>query len=243
MIEHRRVTAVIPAAGASSRMGGANKLLLPLREKPVLAHTLGAFAGHAMVDGIILCCRPQDQAAFEAIIEEYAIKKIRAIVRGGGTRAESVQKGVALCGEEEIVAIHDGARPLVAGELITRTICEAAKWGAAAPVVPVKDSIKEILDGIIAKNIDRGTIAAVQTPQVFQGGLIQRALSAAIAFDPAITDDCTAVERIGALVQAVPGDYSNLKITTPDDLALAEVYLKRREQGECVSDRDMTCTV
>ncbi len=221
--------AVIVAAGSSTRMGGQNKLLLPVAGIPVLARTLLAFAQSDAIDDIVLVCRAQDFGAYKALLEDYAIDKVRAMIAGGETRAHSVQKGLLACETAEIVAIHDGARPLVAQKTIADCVAVAVQNGAAAPVVAMKDSIKRVREGIIEADVPRHTIAAVQTPQTFRRALIVQALEQALADNAPLTDDCAAIERMGLLVHAVEGTYQNMKITTPEDICVAEALLEQEE--------------
>ena len=180
--ENQSVCAVVVAAGSSRRMGGENKLLLPLCGKPVLAHTLMAFQMCGAVRDIVLVCREQDMEVYRTLAAENGITKLRTLTRGGDTRTESVLAGVSAASEAcALVAVHDGARPLVSDEVITQAVDEAAKTGAAAPVVPVKDSIKRIENGKIAADVPRDTLAAVQTPQVFRRELLLDALQSAAA--------------------------------------------------------------
>ena len=180
--ENQSVCAVVVAAGSSRRMGGENKLLLPLCGKPVLAHTLTAFQMCGAVRDIVLVCREQDMEVYRTLAAENGITKLRTLTRGGDTRTESVLAGVSAASEAcALVAVHDGARPLVSDEVITQAVDEAAKTGAAAPVVPVKDSIKRIENGKIAADVPRDTLAAVQTPQVFRRDMLLHALLDAAA--------------------------------------------------------------
>ena len=159
------VCAVIVAAGSSRRMGGENKLLMPLCGRPVLAHTLKAFERSRAVRDIVLVCREQDMETYRALAESSRITKLRTMVQGGATRTDSVLAGVSASPEDAaLVAVHDGARPLVSDKVITDAVRAAAESGAAAPVVPVKDSIKRIENGKIAADVPRDTLAAVQTP-------------------------------------------------------------------------------
>lgn len=222
--------AVIVAAGSSRRMGGENKLLLDLAGAPVLAHTLAAFEQCGAVRDIVLVCREQDIVTFSSLAERYGISKLRTAVRGGESRTASVLAGVRACPEDaELVAVHDGARPLVTGEVIAQAVEAAAQGGAAAPVVALKDSIKRVRDGYIEQDVPRERIAAVQTPQVFGKTLLERALTAAAREGKAFTDDCAAVEAFGTPVRATQGDYENIKITTPEDILMAGAILQGRE--------------
>ena len=224
------VCAVIVAAGSSRRMGGENKLLLPLAGAPVLAHTLSAFEKCAAIRDIVLVCREQDILPYTELAKSFGISKLRTVTRGGDSRTASVLAGITAAPEDAaLVAVHDGARPLVSEAVITEAVYAAAECGAAAPVVPVKDSIKRIEDGRIAADVPRDTLAAVQTPQVFSRAVLTRALQAAARENLTFTDDCAAVEAMGQAVRATHGSYENLKITTPEDILVAEALLQKEE--------------
>ena len=224
------VCAVIVAAGSSRRMGGENKLLLPLDDAPVLAHTLSAFEKCAAIRDIVLVCREQDILPYSDLARAFGISKLRTVTRGGDSRTASVLAGITAAPEDTgLVAVHDGARPLVSEAVITEAVYAAAEYGAAAPVVPVKDSIKRIQDGNIAADVPRDTLAAVQTPQVFDRALLTRALETAAREKRSFTDDCAAVEAMGQAVRATHGSYENIKITTPEDILVAEAFLHREE--------------
>lgn len=224
------VCAVIVAAGSSRRMGGENKLLLPLDDAPVLAHTLSAFEKCAAIRDIVLVCREQDILPYSDLARAFGISKLRTVTRGGDSRTASVLAGITAAPEDTgLVAVHDGARPLVSEAVITEAVYAAAEYGAAAPVVPVKDSIKRIQDGSIAADVPRDTLAAVQTPQVFDRALLTRALETAARDNRSFTDDCAAVEAMGQAVRATHGSYENIKITTPEDILVAEAFLHKEE--------------
>ena len=224
------VCAVIVAAGSSRRMGGENKLLLPLDDAPVLAHTLSAFEKCAAIRDIVLVCREQDILPYSDLARAFGISKLRTVTRGGDSRTASVLAGITAAPEDTgLVAVHDGARPLVSEAVITEAVYAAAEYGAAAPVVPVKDSIKRIQDGSIAADVPRDTLAAVQTPQVFDRALLTRALETAARENRSFTDDCAAVEAMGQAVRATHGSYENIKITTPEDILVAEAFLQKEE--------------
>lgn len=224
------VCAVIVAAGSSRRMGGENKLLLPLAGAPVLAHTLSAFEKCATVRDIVLVCREQDIIPYTDLARAFGISKLRTVTRGGDSRTASVLAGITAAPEDTVlVAVHDGARPLVSEAVITEAVYAAAECGAAAPVVPVKDSIKRIENGCIAADVPRDTLAAVQTPQVFRREVLLRALREAQRQGRSFTDDCAAVEALGQTVRATHGSYENIKITTPEDIPAAEAFLNRED--------------
>ena len=222
------VCAVIVAAGSSRRMGGENKLLLELDGAPVLARTLSAFQKCAAVRDIVLVCREQDIMPYTELAKSFSIDKLRTVTRGGETRTESVLAGLnAAPADTVLAAVHDGARPLVSEAVISEAVTAAAEYGAAAPVVPLKDSIKRIENGNIAADVPRDTLAAVQTPQVFRHDLLRRALTSAAERGYSFTDDCAAVESLGVIVKATHGSYENIKITTPEDILTAEAFLHK----------------
>lgn len=225
------VCAVIVAAGSSRRMGGENKLLLEIDGVPVLARTLSAFQKCAAIRDIVLVCREQDIMPYTELAKAFSIDKLCTVTRGGETRTESVLAGITAAPENAVlVAVHDGARPLVSEAVITEAVTTAAEYGAAAPVVPVKDSIKRIKDGNIAADVARDTLAAVQTPQVFRKDLLRRALTSTAERGYSFTDDCAAVESLGTIVKATHGSYQNIKITTPEDILVAEALLTREDK-------------
>lgn len=224
--------ALVAAAGSSSRMGGVNKLLQPLDGIPVLARTLTALQMARRIDEIVVAAREEDFLEISQLCRTYGITKCTKVIRGGESRAHSVLLAALEAGEGmELLAVQDGARPLVTPELIDAVAEAAARTGAAAPAVAVKDTIKSVReDGTVAETLDRSVLRAVQTPQIFEGSLLKAALQAAVEGDIPVTDDCSAVERLGKRVYLVDGDEENLKITTPVDLILAEAILHDREE-------------
>lgn len=226
---HPYCSVIVAAAGSSSRMG-ENKLLMPLDGIPVLARTLQSLDGAELVDEIVIAAREEDLLAFGDLCKIYGISKPVKIVRGGATRLESVLAASLECREDAAyLAVHDGARPLVTPELVDGVIALAHRANAAAPAVPVKDTVKIVREGKVESTPDRDTLRAIQTPQAFDGPLLRAALQAAAEAGAAVTDDCAAVERLGKEVYILDGSYENIKITTPEDLALAEAILQRRE--------------
>lgn len=225
------VTAVIPAAGSSSRMGdGCNKLLMELQGIPLLARTLLAFERCPLVDEIIVVCREADMLPYARLCKAYGISKASQMVRGGDTRAASVWLGVqASDARTELIAVHDGARPLLRQQTLMQVIRDAGEYGAAAPLLPMKDSVKRLEDGFIAADVPRATLAAAQTPQIFARDWLEKALRNAEEKGLAPTDDCAAAELIGVSVYASPGDYTNIKVTTPEDLLVAQAFLQEME--------------
>jgi len=228
----KRCAALVAAAGSSSRMGGVNKLLEPLDGVPVLARTLQALERASRVDEIIVATREEDLAEIAHLCHTYGITKCTKVIRGGESRAHSVMLAALEAGTDtELLAVQDGARPLVTPELIDDVIAAASRCGAAAPAVPVKDTIKRVReDGAVAGTLERSTLRAVQTPQVFQADILKAALQAVFEQGIEVTDDCSAVEKLGKTVYLIEGDEANLKITTPMDLVLAEAILRAREE-------------
>lgn len=227
---HPFCSVIVAAAGSSSRMGGENKLMQPLEGVPVLAHTLMALNMSELADEIVVAAREEDLLAYGDLCKIYGISKPVKIIRGGENRLESVYLASLECnGDAAFLAVHDGARPLATAELIDRTIALAHKTNAAAPAVPVKDTIKIARDGRVESTPERNSLWAVQTPQVFDASLLRAALESVRAAGETVTDDCSAVERLGKEVYLTEGSYENIKITTPEDLILASELLHRRE--------------
>ena len=224
----KRCGAVIVAAGSASRMGGIDKVMAPLGGTPMVARTAAAFQNCDAIAEIVIVTRPDLIRPISALCA--GMDKVRAVVVGGGSRQESVRLGLnALSEGIQLAAIHDGARPLVSNLVIDRTVRAANSYGAAAPAVPVKDTIKVVKGGLVEKTPDRATLQAVQTPQVFDFDLLRGALKQAEEEKAAVTDDCSAVERLGMKVKIVEGDERNLKVTTPMDLKIAEMLLEEMQ--------------
>ena len=223
--------ALVAAAGSSTRMGGVNKMLEPLDGIPVLARTLMALQQAERIDEIVVATREEDLMEISGLCRTYGITKCTKVIRGGETRAHSVLLAALEASPGvKLLAVQDGARPLVTPEVIERTISAAVRCGAAAPAVPVKDTVKEVRDGgAVERTVDRTSLRAVQTPQVFDASLLKAALQDAVENRIPITDDCSAVERLGKVVFLVDGEEENLKITTPVDMILAEAILRARE--------------
>lgn len=231
--EEAKCSAVIVSAGLARRMGGIDKVLAPLGELPVLVHTLYAFQDCPVVDEIIVVAREDLLVEVGRICKEFAFDKVRKVIVGGQERIHSVQAGLREVDPEAgLIAIHDGARPLVTQEIIRDTVARAALTGAAAPAVPLVDTIKREEDGRTVETVDRSQLWAVQTPQVFEAGLIKAATQKALDDGELLTDDCGAVERLGMRVTLTSGSRENLKITTPLDLILGEAILRARAEGE-----------
>jgi len=197
---------------------------------PVLVRALQALDRARLVNEIVIATREEELLTIGDLCKVYGISKPVKIVRGGETRQESVLAAALECREDgAFIAVHDGARPLATPELIDEVIRLAHRTNAAAPAVAVKDTVKVVKDGKVVSTPDRETLRAIQTPQVFDAQLLRAALQSAIESGETLTDDCAAVERLGKEVYLTEGSYENIKITTPEDIALAEDILRRRE--------------
>lgn len=217
--------AVIVAAGTASRMGGIDKVMAKLKGEPMIVHTVRAFQQCDAIREIVIVTRPDLMQEIMGLCRDF--DKVNAVVAGGSSRPESVQNGLnALSKKVKLAAIQDGARPLISWQVIDRTVRAANACGAAAPAVPVKDTIKVVQGGVVAATPDRSRLQAVQTPQVFDFDLLRGALKRAKDQGAEITDDCSAVELIGMKVKMVEGDERNIKVTTPMDLKIAELLME-----------------
>lgn len=225
-----KCSVIIAAAGKSTRMLGENKLFSEIGGVPVIVQTLSVFADCPEIGEIIVVSNQDDLVEISRLCREFDIGKVTKIVVGGDTRQKSVLNGLLeLDKDTTLVAIHDGARPLVTSELISLVVEKAAETGAAVPVVHVKDTLKICQDSVISSTPDRRKLFAVQTPQVFDCGILKAALFKAENDGITLTDDSAALERIGVRIHTVEGDYSNLKITTQDDLVIANVILSQQQ--------------
>ena len=223
----KRCGAVIVAAGSASRMGGIDKVMAPLGGEPMIVKTVRAFQNCEAIAEIIIVTRQDLIAPIQELCRE--MDKVRAVVTGGASRQESVWLGLNAFSEKiQLAAVHDGARPLISWELIDRTVRAANSYGAAAPAIPVKDTIKVERSGLVESTPDRSRLRAVQTPQVFDFDLLRGALQKAREDGAEVTDDCSAVERLGMKIRLVEGEERNLKVTTPLDLKIAELLLEEK---------------
>ena len=220
--------AVIVAAGTASRMGGIDKVMAILRGEPMIVHTVRAFQNCDAIREIVIVTREDLLRPIMTLCRQF--DKVRAVVAGGDSRPESVSNGLnALSERVKLAAIQDGARPLITWQVIDRVVRAANTYGAAAPAVPVKDTVKVVKGGVVAATPDRSKLQAVQTPQVFDLDLLRSALKKAREDGAEITDDCSAVERLGMSVKIVEGDERNIKVTTPIDLKIAETLMEETE--------------
>jgi len=225
-----KVAAVIVAAGSGKRIGGTvKKQFLELKGKPILVHTLERFQACSDIDEIVLVAPQNELRRLEdEIVIKYLLTKVKRLVGGGEERYNSVYNGLNVLPEYiEIVAVHDGVRPFISSEKISRLVNEAQRYGAAIPGVQPKDTVKSCRQGLAGQTLDRDSLVLVQTPQVFEKALLLDAYRQAFASQQFGTDDAALVERMGHPVVIVPGDYNNIKITSVDDLYIAEKLLER----------------
>ncbi|MBO0777429.1 MAG: 2-C-methyl-D-erythritol 4-phosphate cytidylyltransferase [Ktedonobacteraceae bacterium] len=224
-----KAAVVIVAAGASRRMQGRDKLWLPLAGRLILARTIDVFQTSPLIDAIVLVASPQRITETTTLCQQERWNKVAAVVTGGKRRQDSVCIGLDTLAEIQPacrwVMIHDAARPLVTPAMIEAGLQAAREHQAAIAAVPVKDTIKQVQDGRISTTLDRSLLWTVQTPQVFSFPLIQQAHHSPIA-DEDMTDDATLCERLGYMVTIFPGSYTNIKITTEEDLLIATALLQ-----------------
>lgn len=224
---------VVVAAGSARRMEGIDKILTPLGELPVLVHTLEVFQDCPRVEEIVIVTREDLLVEVSRLCREYGMDKVTKVIVGGAERIHSVRAGLSeVRPDAELIAIHDGARPLLPADVLEEVLHRAAQTGAAAPAVPITDTVKRSENGLAVETVDRSTLFAVQTPQVFQADLIRAAVQKALEDGVVLTDDCAAVERLGMKVSLTRGSRENLKLTTPFDLIVGEAILDARERGE-----------
>ena len=217
--------AIIVAAGSASRMGGIDKVMAPLGGEPVIVRTVRQFQQCDAIREIVIVTRADLIIPIMNLC--HGFDKVKAVVVGGDSRDASVSMGMnTLSAKCKLVAVQDGARPFANWQLIDRVVRAANTYGAAAPAIPVKDTIKVVGGGIVKETPDRASLKAVQTPQVFSFDLLRGALKKAKLDGVNITDDCSAVEHMGMSVKIVEGDEKNIKITTPLDLKIAELILE-----------------
>lgn len=218
-------SAVIVAAGSASRMKGVDKIMAEIGGMPVIARTLSVFQNCDRIGEIVVVTREDLLVPVGEVCRQYGFDKVTRVVVGGADRSRSVQNGLNELGETDYVAIHDGARPFVSAEVLEETIHAAERSGAAAPAIPVTDTIKTAQDSLVTGTPDRSTLFAVQTPQIFDMDLICGALYHCIEKKIPLTDDCSAVEQIGKVVTLTTGERTNIKITTQFDLLIGEAIV------------------
>jgi 2-C-methyl-D-erythritol 4-phosphate cytidylyltransferase len=233
--------ALIPAAGMGKRMGASiNKQYLQLGGIPIVARTVAAFEASELIESIYLVI-PAEEIPYcrEHVVEAFGFRKVAAIIPGGKERQNSVMNGLNAMREsvsdDDVILIHDGVRPLITENLLFESIKTARIHDGALTAVPVKDTIKTVHDGIVTGTPPRESLWQAQTPQSFRFGMIFNAHLSAEADGFSGTDDASLIERTGGEVHIIRGDYHNIKITTPEDLVLAEAFLSgmERERNKC----------
>lgn len=226
MYNGQKVGAVIVAAGKGERMSGIDKIFTPLGSMPVLAHSVSVFERCELIDQIVIVLSEQSIEAGQELSLEESWSKVSDFCAGGERRQDSVRNGLELLEGCEWVLVHDGARPLLEESLITRGLEKAESAGAAVCAVPVKDTIKQTdKTGLVIRTLERENLWAVQTPQVFSYEILKDAYETA---DGDFTDDAALAEGAGAKVKIYMGSYDNIKITTPQDIIIAQEILKNR---------------
>ena len=225
----KKVTCIVAAGGSGTRMGtSVNKLFMEINEVPVIAHTLSALQNSDAVDEIIISSRQENIFCLKEIVSVFDISKVKAIVKGGATRGESILSAVCeLSCDTDFVMVHDGARPLVTDEIIKNTVNAAASFGAAACGVKPKCTLKSVDDGFVLDTVDRSKTVEIQTPQVFSKEKFLLMYSRDLEDIKSATDDCLLAEGVGAKIFITEGSYRNIKITTPEDIEMAEIFLRR----------------
>ncbi len=219
--------AIIAAGGMGSRMGGDGKQLIPICDMPMIARTLFAFENARGIDTVVVVCKMEEMPEISRIVADYGLTKVSEIVRGGESRMESVAKGIeALPPEYTLLAIHDGARPLVTPELIDQVVEAAKDSGAAAAAIPVVDTLRLVNGEGFGEDVDRSEFVAMQTPQAFNREQYDVAIAYALKQDKEYTDDVAVYRTLKRHVTLVTGERSNIKITTPEDIYMAEAMLE-----------------
>ncbi len=222
-------TAIIAAAGTGSRMASDRpKQFLHLAETPIIFHALRPFEECDSIQEVIVVLPAEEAAAFLTLAGKRGLRKLSRVVPGGTTRADSVKRGLLAVrpATAGIVAVHDGVRPFVTVEEIENVVAAAESDGAAILVAPVTDTIKQVKGSSVVKTLERGELRRALTPQCFRYELLRKAYEQADVKDPSLTDESALVERIGVAVTVVEGSSRNIKITTPQDLSIAETFLK-----------------
>ncbi|MDI6800597.1 MAG: 2-C-methyl-D-erythritol 4-phosphate cytidylyltransferase [Thermodesulfovibrionales bacterium] len=243
-----RVVAIVPAAGIGKRFGyERNKPFYPLSGKPLIIWALEALQSAPEIAEIIPVMKEEDLITGGNLIEEYNITKVKRIVPGGRERQDSVCNGIRMLGDNvSVVVIHDGVRPLVDKDLISKCIADLAGFDGVIAGVPVKDTVKEVRrqksgvgnedENIVQKTLDREAVWAIQTPQVFKIQKIREAYERAVSEKYYATDDAALLERCAGSIKVIMGSYKNIKITTPEDICVAEALLKMRNEEAKITE-------
>ncbi len=227
-----KAAVVIVAAGSSTRMNGVDKMLADLSGKPVVLRSAEAFQKNSSIQEIVVVARADIREEVEKVLREGGIDKLTRVVEGGDSRLESVWKGLtAVSDKAKLIAIHDGARPLVSQSIINDTLRKAQEIKAAVPAMPVRDTVRVVDGGVGVSTPDRATLYAMQTPQIFDADLIRAAVLHCVSNKIPVTDDVSAVETMGMKAAVVAGSEENIKITTRLDLAVASALARKQDQA------------
>lgn len=225
-----KYSVIIPAAGQGKRMkAGRNKQFLELRGEPLIVHTARLFERDSSCQRIVLVANGDECTMMQELMKRYQLSKV-TVIAGGEERQDSVRNGIRLFDEEQIVLVHDGARPFTTESVIEQLVAKAAEVGAATAAVPVKDTIKRVSSGKVVDTLKRDELWAIQTPQAFKLALLKEAHKRAEEAGLIGTDDASLVEWLGHEVVISEGDYQNIKLTTPEDMVFAEAIMKERER-------------
>ncbi|MFA9556449.1 2-C-methyl-D-erythritol 4-phosphate cytidylyltransferase [Evansella sp. AB-rgal1] len=224
---------VIPAAGQGKRMkAGINKQFLLMDKTPLLIHTLRVFEEDLLCISIILVVNKDEKEIVQALVAKYNISKVDHVVEGGAERQQSVFEGLKVLKGNPIVLVHDGARPFINQSSIHTLVTSVLTKGSSIIATPVKDTIKQVINGVVAETVDRSSLWAVQTPQAFRLETLLYAHRQAELTSYLGTDDASLLEYVGEMVHVVEGDYENIKITTPEDMLFGEAILQKRRDGK-----------
>jgi len=222
--------AILVGGGRGVRFGGDRpKQFLELNGTPIIVHTLRQFELSRQIDQVVVVLPASEITVFQSLVDKFDLKKISRVVAGGETRAQSVKSGLAAIEQAEVVAVHDAVRPLVTPDEIDRVVVAATRSGAAILVAAVSETIKEVEDKRVARTIPRAHLRRALTPQAFHFDILKRAYEQLEQLESSgveVTDDSFLVERLGVAVSVVEGNACNIKITTPEDLAIAEAFLR-----------------
>lgn len=224
------VAAIIPCAGQGKRMGSkVSKPYIDIGGRPLVTYTLDVFQNHPYIDTIIMVVRKEElEYCRENIVNKHSFTKVKAVVTGGKERQDSISLGISLLDKEtEWVVVHDGVRPLITKEILARALEKAWKKGSAVVGVPVKDTIKKVNDDLsVSETPERKTLWQVQTPQIFRKDTLLRAYEQASLNNWQVTDDASLVEKLGEKVYMVEGEYTNIKVTTPEDIFFVKEMIR-----------------
>ena len=228
MPSQTKIAAILLAAGGSTRMNGVDKIVAPMLDRPLLEYSLVRLAASDSIDSIVVVAGESNLDSVSNIANRTPTHKISAVCTGGSRRQDSVRAGLDLVGDATHVLVHDGARPLIDAPLISRAVQAMSEHDAAIAAVPVKDTIKMAgNDMTVLETVPRDKLWAVQTPQIFEADLLRTAHQSIHAD---VTDDASLVELLGHEVKLFMGSYENLKVTTPEDIVVAEAILRSRSE-------------